>query len=64
MLKLCKKDSIADRIYSEQPNDFTHILAYINSHPNANWTARFPEKFQGALHKENRKLKGNISFPN
>ncbi len=63
MLQLSKKDNIADILYSEQAKDFSYIVFYIKSHPNATWTDRFPKKFQGASHKENRKLKGNISYP-
>ena len=62
MLQLCKKNYIADLLYSEQPNDFSHIVFYIKSYPNATWTALITEKFKGASHKENRKLKGNICY--
>ena len=54
MLQLCKKDNIADLLYSEQRKDFSHIVDYVNSHPNATWTAKIPEKLHGASHKENR----------
>ena len=63
MLQLCKKDNIADLLYSEQRKDFSHIVVYVNSHPNATLTAEIPEKYHGASHKENRKLKGKISYP-
>jgi hypothetical protein len=42
MLQLCKKENIADILYSEQPKDFSHIVIYIKSHLNATWTDRFP----------------------
>ncbi len=63
ILQLCKKVNIADILYSEQAKDFSYIVFYIKSHPNATWTDRFPKKFQGASKKENRKLKGNIFYP-
>jgi len=53
MLQLCKKDNIADLLYSEQRKDFSHIFVYVNSHPSATLTAEIPEKYHGALHKEN-----------
>ena len=64
ILQLCKKSNIADLLYSEQRNDFSHIVVYDNSHPNTTWTAKIPEKFHGASLKEERKLKGNIFYPN
>ena len=63
MLQLCKKDNIADLLYSEQRKDFSHIVVNVKSHPNAAWTAKIPEKFHGASHKEDLKLKGNIFYP-
>ena len=60
MLQLCKKDKFADLIYSEQRKDFSHIVVYVNSHPNASWTAKIPEKYHDASHKDNHKLKGKI----
>jgi hypothetical protein len=63
MLQLCKNDNIADLLYSEQRKDFFHIVVYVNSHPKATRTAKIPEEFHGASHKENHKLKGNISYP-
>jgi cathepsin B len=64
MLQLCKKDNIADLLYSEQRKVFSHIVVYVNSHPDASWTAKIPEKYHGASHKEDLKLKGNIFFHN
>jgi hypothetical protein len=64
MLQLCKKDNIAELLYSEQRKDFSHIVVYVFSHPNASWTAKILEKFHDASHKEDRKLKGNIFYPN
>ena len=64
MLQLCKKDNIADLLYSEQRKDFSHIVVYDNSHPNTTWTAKISEKFHGASHKKDLKLKGNIFYPN
>ena len=63
MLQLCKKYNIADLLYSEQRKDFSHIVFYVKSHPNATRTAKISEKFHGASHKEDCKLKGNISYP-
>ena len=54
MLQLCLKDKFTDLLYSEQRKDFSHIVVYVNSHPNATLTAKIPEKFNGASHKENR----------
>ena len=64
MLQLCKKDNIADLLYSEQRKDFYHIGFYVNSHPNVTSTAKIPEKFHGTSHKEDLKLKGKIFYPN
>ena len=54
MLQLCKKDNIADLLYSEQRKDFSHIFVYVNSHHNATLTAEISEKYDDASHKENR----------
>ena len=64
ILQLWKKSNIVDLLYSEQRNDFSHIVVYDNSQPNTTWTAKIPEKFYGASLKEDRKLKGNILYPN
>jgi hypothetical protein len=64
MLQICKKNYIADQVYSEQHKDFSHIVYYLNSHHNAIWTAKIPENFHGSSHKMDRKLKGNIFFHN
>jgi hypothetical protein len=64
MLQICKKNNIADLIYSEKRKDFSHIVFYVKSHHNATWPAKIPEKFHGSSHKEDRKIKGNIFFHN
>ena len=39
ILQLCKKSNIADLLYSEQRNDFSHIVVYDNGYLNITWTA-------------------------
>ena len=63
ILQLCKKSNIVDLLYSKQRNDFPHIIVYDNN-PNTTWTAIIPKNLHGASLKEDRKLKGNIFFPN
>ena len=62
-LMLCEKESIADMLYSEQPKDLSSIVEYVNNHPNATWTAGINKKFEGASHREIRKLMGTVVDP-
>ena len=61
-LMLCETESIADLLYAEQNKDLSSIVEYVNNNPSS-WTAAIPSKFDGASHRQIKKLMGTIVDP-